>query len=60
MNEILKPQFRKLEARYMPYSSVEKLLALAQDKKLSGITQQFLDNWMEKPNFPTLPPIIDV
>ena len=60
ISEILKPQFRNLEARYMSYSNVERLLVLAQEKKLNGITQQFLDGWMKKPNFPDLPPIIDV
>jgi type II restriction enzyme len=60
ISEILKPQFRNLEARYMSYSNVERLLVLAQEKKLNGITQQFLDGWMVKPDFPNLPPIIDV
>jgi type II restriction enzyme len=60
MSEISKPQFRSLEARFMPYSHVDALLNLAQRKKLSGIKQEFIDNWMEQPIFPKLPPITAV
>jgi type II restriction enzyme len=58
LSEILKPQFRSLEASFMPYSNVEMLLMLAKKGKLKGITQQFLDGWMERPIFPDLPPML--
>lgn len=60
LSEISKPQFRSLEARYMPYSHVDELLNLAQRSKLSGIKQEFIDLWMEQPIFPKLPPITAV
>jgi type II restriction enzyme len=42
------PQFRGLNARYFPYSAVEELFALCQKRHLKGVTEEFLDCFMEK------------
>ena len=47
VREISRPQFQSLKARYFPYSSVEELYALCQRRKLRGITEEFLDGYME-------------
>jgi type II restriction enzyme len=49
VREINRPQFQPLKARYFPYSSVEELYALCQRRKLRGITEEFLDAYMEIP-----------
>jgi len=41
------PQFRQLNARYFPYSAVEELYRLCQRRKIRGVTQEFLDSFME-------------
>lgn len=41
-------QFRDLDARYFPYSAVEELLWLCQKRNISGVTDEFLDCYMEK------------
>lgn len=48
VSEISREQFKSLNARFFPYSSVEELYGLCQRRKLGGITQDFLDSWMEK------------
>ena len=40
--------FRELDARYFAYSAVEELYAICQRRHLHGITQEFLDCYMEK------------
>lgn len=45
--EINKPQFRDLHACYLPYSSVNELLSLCQSRKLKGITDSFIDTFLE-------------
>lgn len=45
--EASKPQFYDLETRYFPYSAVEELYALCQRRKLHGVTEEFLDCYME-------------
>ncbi len=47
INEANRPQFLGLEARYFPYSSVEELYYICTHRKLHGITQDFLDCYME-------------
>ncbi len=49
IREINRTQFQPLKARYFPYSSVEELYALCQRRKLRGITEEFLDAYMEIP-----------
>jgi len=47
IKEINRPQFRSLNAKYFPYSAVEELYALCQRRSLHGITEEFLDSYME-------------
>ncbi|HBS3682958.1 TPA: restriction endonuclease, partial [Klebsiella quasipneumoniae subsp. similipneumoniae] len=42
------PQFRELDAKFFPYSAVEELYSLCERRKPQGITDQFLDSFMEK------------
>ena len=48
VNEINRPQFRELKARYFHYSSVEELYYLCIHRKIKGVTQDFLDSFMEE------------
>jgi len=48
LNECNKEQFRDLNPLYFPYSSVEELYSLCQRRKIKGITEEFLDCFMEK------------
>lgn len=41
------PQFHDLNTRFFPYSAVEELYALCQKRKLKGVTEEFLDCYME-------------
>ncbi|MDR0570804.1 MAG: hypothetical protein LBG71_06265 [Clostridiales Family XIII bacterium] len=43
-----KPIFQSLQARYFPYSAVEELFIICQRRRLRGITEEFLDCYMEK------------
>ena len=45
--EINKPQFKELHAYYLPYSAVNELLSLCQARKLRGITEAFIDTFLE-------------
>ncbi len=47
IKEANKPQFRDLDTRYFTYSAVEELYALCQRRKLKGVTEEFLDCFME-------------
>lgn len=47
IRESNRPQFLPLKARYFPYSAVEELYALCQRRKLRGVTEEFLDCYME-------------
>jgi type II restriction enzyme len=47
LQECNKDQFRDLKPRYFPYSSVEELYSLCQRRKLQGVTEEFLDCFME-------------
>lgn len=46
--EVNRPQFKSLDARYFSYSSVEELYYICTHRKLHGVTQEFLDCYMEK------------
>jgi type II restriction enzyme len=48
LQECNKEQFRDLNPLYFPYSSVEELYSLCQRRKVKGITEEFLDCFMEK------------
>ncbi|AUU83865.1 restriction endonuclease [Leclercia sp. LSNIH1] len=41
------PQFRELDTKFFPYSAVEELYSLCERRKPQGITDQFLDSFME-------------
>ena len=47
LQECNKQQFRSLDAKYLPYSAVEELLSLCQRRKVKGVTDEFLDSFME-------------
>jgi type II restriction enzyme len=42
-----KPQFRSLRAQFFPYSAIDELYSLSQRRKLQGVTDEFLDCFME-------------
>lgn len=48
VDEINRPQFKQLNARYFPYSSVEELYYLCVHRRITGVTQDFLDSFMEE------------
>jgi type II restriction enzyme len=41
------PLFKDMEAKFFPYSAVEELHALCQKRKVEGVTEKFLDCFME-------------
>jgi hypothetical protein len=45
--EANKKQFHDLNTRFFPYSAVEELYALCQRRKLRGVSEEFLDCYME-------------
>jgi type II restriction enzyme len=47
IREATKPQFKELDSKFFPYSAVEELYALCQKRKLKGVTEEFLDCYME-------------
>ena len=47
IREASKPQFKELNTRYFTYSAVEELYALCQRRKIRGVTEEFLDCYME-------------
>ena len=42
-----KPVFKELNIRFFPYSAVEELFVICQRRNLRGITEEFLDCYME-------------
>ena len=48
VDEANRPQFVSLDARYFSYSSVEELYYICTHRNLHGVTQEFLDCYMEK------------
>lgn len=45
--EINKPEFSHLHAFYLPYSAVSELLGLCQERKLNGITDAFIETFLD-------------
>ncbi|GIP18659.1 hypothetical protein J40TS1_43010 [Paenibacillus montaniterrae] len=45
--EAARPQFQSLNVRFFPYSAVEEMYFLFKRRKLKGITEEFLDSYME-------------
>ena len=48
VDEVNRPQFTSLDTRYFAYSSVEELYYICTHRNLHGVTQEFLDCYMEK------------
>lgn len=48
INHANQPQFKSLKTRFMSYTSVEELLSLCQRRKIKGVTDDFLDCFMEE------------
>lgn len=47
VSEANKDIYRELNVRFFPYSAVEELYALCQHRKIRGVTEEFLDCYME-------------
>lgn len=47
LREANRPQFQSLNAKYFPYSAVEELYYLCERRKIRGVTEEFLDSFME-------------
>ena len=47
IREANKSMFKVLDVRYFPYSAVEELYVICERRKLRGITEEFLDCYME-------------
>lgn len=47
LQEASKPQFLDMNVQFMPYSAVEELFSLCERRKIHGITDDFLDCFME-------------
>jgi type II restriction enzyme len=48
LREASKEQFKELKSMFFPFSAVEELYSLCQRRKLTGVTENFLDCFMEK------------
>lgn len=48
VQEANKELFKELDIRFFPYSAVEELYVICQRRKLRGITEDFLDCYMEQ------------
>ena len=48
VQEANKEMFKELDTRYFPYSAVEELFAIFQKRHIHGVTEEFLDCYMEK------------
>ena len=46
--EASKEQFKDLNSMFLPFSAVDELYSLCQRRKLKGVTEEFLDCFMEK------------
>lgn len=47
LRECQAPQFKDLDPKFFPYSAVEELYALCSKRKIKGISEDFLDCFME-------------
>lgn len=50
IREANRPEFQPLNARFFPYSAVEELFVLCNKRKIKGVTQEFLDCYLEPTN----------
>lgn len=47
VKEANREQFKSLNTRFFPYSAVEEMYGLCQRRRLRGVTEEFLDTFME-------------
>lgn len=47
VREAATPQFASLNAKFFPYSAVEELYSLCERRKIRGVSEEFLDCYME-------------
>lgn len=47
VREANRPQFQSLNTQFFPYSAVEELYSLCTRRKIKGVTEEFLDCFME-------------
>lgn len=47
LRESNRPMFQPLNVKYFPYSAVEELHSLCERRKIRGVTEDFLDSFME-------------
>ena len=47
LKEASKEQFKSLKAKFFPFSAVEELYSLCQRRKITGVSEEFLDSFME-------------
>ncbi len=48
LQEANKSQFKSLKTQFFPYSAVEELYSLCERRKIKGVTEEFLDCFMEQ------------
>lgn len=48
LRECNTPQFNSLNPLFFPYSAIEELYSLCQRRKIKGVSEEFLDCYMEK------------
>lgn len=48
VREANREHYKSLETKFFPYSAIEELYALCQKRKIKGVTEEFLDCYMEK------------
>lgn len=48
INEANKAHYKDLDTRFFSYSAVEELLALCERRRIQGVTEKFLDCYMEQ------------
>lgn len=49
MAECARPQFKELNAAFLPYSNVHELYALEQKNRLKGVSEDFFANYLIRP-----------
>jgi len=47
IQEASRPQFKSLQTKFFPYTAVEELYSLCQRRKIKGVSEDFLDSFME-------------
>jgi type II restriction enzyme len=47
LTECNREQFKDLKAQFFPYSAVDELYSLCQRRKITGVSEAFIDSFME-------------